>query len=61
MIGFSLDSSEQVKHLQDQLVDTGMKSSLSTGKFIRFLPPTIITKGDIETFLKRLNKALEKL
>jgi acetylornithine/succinyldiaminopimelate/putrescine aminotransferase len=61
MIGVSLESSEQVKQLQDHLEKEGVKSSLSTGKFIRFLPPTIITKEDIVIFLKKLDKALEKL
>ncbi|MEA3457285.1 MAG: aminotransferase class III-fold pyridoxal phosphate-dependent enzyme [Candidatus Thermoplasmatota archaeon] len=58
MIGFSLKSSDQVQQLQKYLRDNQVKSSLSTDKFIRFLPPTIISKGDVQTFLNRLDKAL---
>jgi acetylornithine/succinyldiaminopimelate/putrescine aminotransferase len=61
MIAFSVGNKENVKKLVKNLHDQGVKTSLSTGKYIRFLPPTIINKGEVQEFLKRLEKALEIL
>ncbi len=41
--------------------EQGVKTSLSTGKYLRLLPPTIITKGEVKEFLKRLDNALNDL
>lgn len=61
MIAFSVKTKENVQKLVENLQENGVKTSLSTGKYIRFLPPTIISKGEVEEFLKRLDKSLEKL
>ncbi len=61
MIAFSLGSSENVEKMQDYLLKEGVKSSLSTGKYIRFLPPTIINRGEVEEVLEKIGKALNKL
>ncbi len=61
MIAFSLGSSENVSKLQDELRKQGVKTSLSTGEYMRLLPPTIIDEGEVNTFLERLDKALNKL
>ncbi len=61
MIAFSVDSSENVEKLQDELRKEGVKTSLSTGKYVRFLPPTIINKGEVKEVLERLDKALDRL
>ena len=61
MIAFSVKTAENVEKLVKNLQDNGVKTSLSTGKYIRFLPPTIISKGEIQEFLSRLDKSLEKI
>jgi len=61
MIAFSVGTEENVEKLVHALHFQGVKTSLSTGKYIRFLPPTIITKEEVQEFLKRLEKALESL
>jgi acetylornithine/succinyldiaminopimelate/putrescine aminotransferase len=61
MIAFSVKTENNVKKLVDNLQENGVKTSLSTGKYIRFLPPTIISKGEVKEFLQRLDKSLEKL
>ncbi|MEF8848172.1 MAG: aminotransferase class III-fold pyridoxal phosphate-dependent enzyme [Candidatus Thermoplasmatota archaeon] len=61
MIGFSLSSEENVEKTQKYLRKNGVKSSLSTGKYIRFLPPTIISKGEVKRFLQALEKSLEEI
>jgi len=59
MIAFSVGSKENVEKLVEQLHKQGVKTSLSTGKYIRFLPPTIISKGEVTEFLKRLDASLQ--
>jgi acetylornithine/succinyldiaminopimelate/putrescine aminotransferase len=61
MIAFSVGTEKNVEKLVENLHKEGVKTSLSTGKYIRFLPPTIISKGEVKEFLKRLDKSLEKL
>ncbi|MFO7677043.1 MAG: aminotransferase class III-fold pyridoxal phosphate-dependent enzyme [Thermoplasmatota archaeon] len=61
MIAFSVGTSEKVKQLAKHLQHHGVKTSLSTDKYIRFLPPTIISKDEVDEFLKRLDKALQHL
>ena len=61
MIAFSVKTSGNVEKLVENLKENGVKTSLSTGKYIRFLPPTIISKGEVNEFLKRLDKSLETL
>ncbi len=61
MIAFSVDSSENVEKLQKELKKEGVKTSLSTGKYVRFLPPTIINEGEVNEVLERLDRALDRL
>lgn len=61
MIAFSLESKENVEKLQDELRKEGVKTSLSTGKYMRFLPPTIINEGEVDEVLKRVDKAIDRL
>jgi acetylornithine/succinyldiaminopimelate/putrescine aminotransferase len=61
MIAFSVKTAENVEKLVEELKENKVKTSLSTGKHIRFLPPTIISKDEIQEFLKRLDKSLAKL
>ncbi len=61
MIAFSVGSEDNVKQLVKKLRDNGVKSSLSTREYIRFLPPTIITKGEVDELLKRLDSSLQTL
>lgn len=61
MIAFSLGSEKNVNKLQDELRKQGVKSSLSTGKYLRILPPTIITEGEVKIFLNRLEKSLKNI
>jgi acetylornithine/succinyldiaminopimelate/putrescine aminotransferase len=61
MIAVSVKTPENVVRLQEYLKDLGVKSSLSTGAFIRFLPPTVIGEGEIDFLLERLDAALDRL
>lgn len=61
MIAFSVKTEGNVEKLVKNLKENGVKTSLSTGKYIRFLPPTIISKGEVEEFLKRLDSSLKNL
>ncbi len=61
MIAFSLESKKNVEKLQDELRKEGVKTSLSTGKYMRFLPPTIINEGEVKEVLERLDRALDRL
>lgn len=61
MIAFSVGNEQNVEKLVINLYNEGVKTSLSTGKYLRLLPPTIITKGEVDTFLKCLDNALHSL
>lgn len=61
MLSFSLTSPENVKKMHVLLKDLGVKTSLSTGKFFRILPPTVINQEEVQFFLDKLDKALAKL
>jgi acetylornithine/succinyldiaminopimelate/putrescine aminotransferase len=61
MISVSLGSEKNVNTVAQNLHNHGIKTSLSTGKYIRFLPPTIITKQEIKTFIDSLEQALKEL
>jgi len=58
MFSFSVFSEKNVTTLAEELKKNGVKTSLSTGKYIRFLPPTIISQSEIKEFLKRLDRSL---
>ena len=61
MFGFDLGSAENVRKVQDGLRENGVKVSLSSDSMIRFLPLTIISKGETRFFLKQLEKSLQNL
>ncbi len=61
MLSFSVGNATNVEKLQDALREQGVKTSLSTGEYMRFLPPTIINKGEVDEVLKRLDTALQSL
>ncbi|RMD90649.1 MAG: aspartate aminotransferase family protein [Calditrichaeota bacterium] len=61
MVAFDLGSPQNVKTVQNALRENGVKASLSTGSFIRFLPPTIISEGETQYFLEQLDKSLQQL
>jgi len=61
MVAFSLGNPEQVTQVQQVLAQRGVKASLSTGPFMRFLPPTIISAGEVDFFLEQLDHALSTL
>ncbi len=61
MVAVDLSHANNVLKVQENLRHNGVKSSLSTGKYIRFLPPTVISAGEIDFFLKQFDKALEGL
>ncbi|HHJ52644.1 MAG TPA: aspartate aminotransferase family protein [Caldithrix abyssi] len=58
MVAFSLGTAERVAQVQQALAQHGVKASLSTGKYIRFLPPTVISAGEVDFFLAQLDRAL---
>ncbi|MDD5582851.1 MAG: aspartate aminotransferase family protein [Candidatus Marinimicrobia bacterium] len=60
MIAFSMGSPERVHAVQDALKDHGVMSSLSTGGFLRILPPTIISEEEVDFFLKALEKSIKQ-
>ncbi|HBY19295.1 MAG TPA: hypothetical protein DEH00_09025 [Candidatus Marinimicrobia bacterium] len=59
MIAFSLGSSERVHAVQEALKNHGVMSSLSTDKFMRILPPTIISEKEVVYFLEALEKSIQ--
>ena len=61
MIALNLENEKNVKKVQEKLKDNGVKASLSTGEYIRFLPPTIISEGEVDYFLKALDEVIGNL
>jgi len=61
MIAFSIGNENNVEKLKENLKKEGVKTSLSTGKYVRFLPPTIITESETKKVLEKLDVALKKL
>jgi len=58
MFGFSVGSNSNVIKLQEELRNEHIKVSLATAEWLRFLPLTIISKGEVEFFLNALDRAL---
>ncbi|MBD3168014.1 MAG: aminotransferase class III-fold pyridoxal phosphate-dependent enzyme [candidate division Zixibacteria bacterium] len=58
MIAFELPSAEKVEEFQNVMRDNGVKVSLSTGNFVRYLPPLIMTESDTEFLLAAMDKTL---
>ena len=46
---------------QNEMKRNGVKASLSTGPFVRYLPPLIVTQDDMEFLLKAMDKSLSKI
>ena len=61
MVALSLGSAENVAKVQKRLAELGVKASLSTGPYLRFLPPTIISKGEVNFLLENLLQAIDEL
>jgi acetylornithine/succinyldiaminopimelate/putrescine aminotransferase len=61
MLSFSLGSAENVAKVQNKLIQNGVKTSLSTDEFLRFLPPTIISEHEVNVVLDRLDTVLTNL
>ncbi len=61
MIAFSLGKEKNVELLRNFLQEEGVKTSLSTNEYMRFLPPTIISKGEVEFVFQKLDNALKKI
>ena len=52
MFGISLnDTNENVKKLQVELMEKGILVDVTQGNIIRLLPPYIIRKEEIDTFI----------
>ena len=58
MAGFDLPSSETVIRFQKEMAKNGVKTSLSTGRTVRYLPPLIISKSDVDFVLNAMEKSL---
>ncbi len=61
MVAFDLGSAQNVEKVQAALRENGVKASLSTGSYIRFLPPTVISPGEVDYFLEKLDLSLSVL
>ncbi len=61
MVAFSVGSAENVQKIQDGLRAEGIKASLSSGKYVRFLPPTVITEGEMALVLEKLDKVIGQI
>ncbi|MEI2316875.1 aspartate aminotransferase family protein [Bacillus paramobilis] len=62
MFGISLnDTNENVKRLQVKLMENGMLVDVTQGNIIRLLPPYIITKEEIDAFVKEFISCMHSL
>jgi len=61
MISFSLSSKENVSKVQDLLKQKRIKTSLSTGEYLRILPPTIISENEVNTVLEKLDEVFQTI
>ena len=57
MLAFQLPSAEDVAGFQDQMRNNGVKTSLSTREWVRFLP-LVMTESDTEFLLDAIDKSL---
>jgi len=60
-VGIDLPSVDHVRTLHERLKLLGINSSLSTRNTARFLPPTIISKREIDILVKTLRTAIASL
>ncbi|PGS35748.1 aspartate aminotransferase family protein [Bacillus cereus] len=62
MFGISLnDTNENVKNLQVELMEKGMLVDVTQGNIIRLLPPYIITKEEIDAFVKEFISCMQSI
>lgn len=62
MFGISLnDTNENVKKLQVELMENGILVDVTQGNIIRLLPPYIITKEEIDVFVKEFISCMHSL
>ncbi|MBD3277639.1 MAG: aminotransferase class III-fold pyridoxal phosphate-dependent enzyme, partial [Candidatus Aegiribacteria sp.] len=61
MVAVDVDSSETVQKVQSRMAELGAYSSLSTGAALRFMPPLVITREEIDTVVDALQTALSEL
>ena len=62
MFGISLnDTNENVKKLQVELMEKGILVDVTQGNIIRLLPPYIITKEEIDTFITQFIFCIDKV
>jgi acetylornithine/succinyldiaminopimelate/putrescine aminotransferase len=60
-VGIDLPSVDHVRRLHEKLKLLGINSSLSTRNTARFLPPTIISKKEVDILVKCLRTAITSL
>jgi acetylornithine/succinyldiaminopimelate/putrescine aminotransferase len=61
MIAFELPSAEKVVQFADELRNNSVKASLSSGKFVRYLPPLVMTEKDMEFLLEAMDKSFKAI
>jgi acetylornithine/succinyldiaminopimelate/putrescine aminotransferase len=61
MIAFELPSAGKVTRFQSEMKKNGVKTSLASGKFARYLPPLIVTEDDISFLLNAMDKSFAKI
>lgn len=61
MIGFDLPSAEHVVRFQREMAKHGVKTSLSTGPAVRYLPPLIISEQEVDFLLEAMDRSLKDI
>jgi acetylornithine/succinyldiaminopimelate/putrescine aminotransferase len=61
MIAFELPSADAVAAFQKEMAVNGVKTSLSTREWVRFLPLLVITAADVEYLLGAIDKSLSAI
>jgi acetylornithine/succinyldiaminopimelate/putrescine aminotransferase len=61
MIAFHMESSDLVARFQEEMINHGVKTSLSTREWVRFLPPLIVNEEDVDFFLDAVDKSLKAM
>ncbi|MBU0507634.1 aminotransferase class III-fold pyridoxal phosphate-dependent enzyme [bacterium] len=61
MIAFQLPSAGEVDHFQQGVAKRGVKTSLSTREWVRFLPLLVISQEDVDFLLEAVDETLEDM
>ena len=61
MIAFELPSADKVAAFQKAMAANGVKTSLSTREWVRFLPLLVITEEDVKHLLKAIDASLDEI